>query len=340
MRKTMLPLAVLAMAMAGAGAAKAQTTLFFDDFSGPESEEAYDVVEFKPAEAEAGIRHEYAFGPNPDTFFDGDYGFFGLPPAPRTEDESTLGLWTYVNMLGGEADGLNFYTKESYAGNLRVTVDVFMRWGGSGSTEYMGLGLFHSGDVFNNFEQALDGSDVLGAGGDGYVFWMNTDGDCADCDYLFTKYMPGVSIQPGDSDADPPDPYFTECGTWNFEDPEELPGLSTTCLIDAVDSPLFTGIYPEEGRLGHASGSVAGSPANDWTTVTIEYIDGGFSIYLDGTLVHTYMDSERTYTSGKVMLAWEDPFNSLGVEQMGWFDNLLIEQLDSETDVKNWQILP
>lgn len=319
----------------------AQTVLFSDDFSTPDSESAYTMLEAGPAfDPDLGLRHEFAFGPNPDTFFDGDYGFFGLPPAPNTTDDSTMGLWTYVNIEGASADGINFFTVDDFSGNIRVTVDVFMRFGGSGSTEYMGLGVYCSGDLFNNFEQALDGSDPLGEGGDGYVFWMNTDGDCADCDYLITEYTPGVSIQPGDSDPNPDtgfpgDPFFYECGTWEFENPE----FNTLCLLDSLVDPFFATIYPAEGRLGHAAGNIEGSPANDWTTVTMEHVDGTISVYLDGTLVHTYTDPDTTYTSGKIMLAWEDPFNSTGAEQMGWFDNLLIEQLDADTDVNNWNLL-
>ncbi|MBI1390247.1 MAG: DUF1080 domain-containing protein [bacterium] len=324
-----------ALILAASGIASAQNVLFFDDFNTPDSKANWEIKENMPRLDPAGVRHDYAFGVEPtETGIDGEYSFFDIPEAPRSSDTNGTGLWMAVQLLGGENDGLNFYTKDTFTGNIRVTVDVFMRWGGSGSTEYMGLGIFHSGDQFNNFEQALDGGDTLGSGGDGYIFWMDTDGDCGDCDYLFSKYVPGISIQPGDSDADPPSPFGWGCGDWNFSNSD----YNDICLIDKDADPLFAEIFPAEGRLGHANGNVEGAPANDWATVMMEYIDGTITVYLNGVLVHTYNDPDKTYTSGKIMLAWEDPFTSLGSEQMGWFDNFEVVQLESSA-ITDWSVL-
>lgn len=308
--------------------------IFEETFDTEASADNFMIVEALPAEDPAlGIRHEYAFaGP------DGDTSLWGIDiPAPNTTDGSTSTLWAYVQLLGeGTGDGINFYTNEDFSGNISVTVDVFMRWNGSGSTEYMALGLFCSGDEFNNFEQIFDGADGLGSGGDGYVWWMNTDGDCASCDYMISKFTPGVSIQEGTGEPPtaetPGDPYAFECGSWTTDD--EL--FVNFCLLDSLNIPIFAEIYPAEGRAGLFNGNVEGAPTNDWTTVNMTYVDGTITVSLDGTVVHTYTDEAMTYTEGKVLLAWEDPFSSIGLEQMGFFDNLVVEQLD--TPVEGWEV--
>lgn len=300
--------------------ASAQEVLFTDGFESDASLENWTLVEADYGEE---------FPPDFDHFFETfDYTTAGLPPAPNSPAGETSGLQVFVN-IGGfpspfNVDAVNFYTNEEYSGNIRVSADVWLNWSSGGTTEYFGLGIFQSGDFIMNINQAFE-DDTIGVGGDGYYFTMNGDGDSGNTtgDFAFSEFTPNTFIRSA-----------TMCGEWMFEDPANDPfncivGVNSTDRATA--DPLWQNIFPENGNAALAS------PGNQWVTVTMEYINGTINTYLQGTLVHSYTDEDMTYTSGRVVWAYEDVFGSNG-EDRQWLviDNFVVEQLD--TEVSQWDL--
>lgn len=317
--------------------ADSQDVIFFDDFSDETSLESWDIVEpqylgLDPEAAgyEADLDHFWLFV---------NYTNLGIPPSPYAEEsDSTLGLQIYVNIGSYSApfntDAVNFYTKESFSGNIRVSADVWLNYvpGTSGTTEHFGLGLYQSGDYLLNFRQVF-GIDHLGVGGDGYFFMMDSDGDSGStsADYLFTRFIPNEFIM--DASA---------CGEWQFlgvdEGFEELAPDPFHCRQsvqsgnrEAADR-LWKELFPADPPADLAT------PGNRWVNVVMEYIDGTITVLLNGTPVHIYTDEDRMYTSGRAMFSWEDIFPSNG-EDRSWLliDRFWVEQLE-DTPVSEWTV--
>lgn len=302
-----------------ASAAVAQEVLFSDGFDGPESETAYEIKTFELAEDPDGFQHFWEFV---------NYAGLGLPAAPGSEDGSTSGIQIFVNVGGfNAADVVNFYTADSFSGNIRASVDVYMNFvpETSGTTEFFGMGLYPSGDYLINWEGLVyspDGNDLPNQS-DGYFFAMNGDGDSGSRgDYLFTEGFPD-----GAAGAD-----FL-CGTWEAQIPETISDCRVLIETNSENNdPFFAELFPA------GEGQHIGSPGNRWVTVAMEYINGVVYTYLNGVLAHTYDDPDDTYTSGKVLLSYEDAFTSNGEgNTFVVLDNFVVEQLD--TPVGDWSIM-
>lgn len=299
----------------------AQTVVLTEAFDDQSFEDTFDIVPFMNPDDPDGFEHFWEIN---------DYGSAGIPAAPSSTDGSTTGLEVFVNVGGlGTADVVNFYTKESYTGNIRVSVDVYLNFvpDTSGTTENFDLGIFHAGDKpisWEGFVYAPTGNDLPSIS-DGYFFSMNSDGDSGSRgDIFFSEGFPNGS--PGSG---------FQCGSYPVTVPEiisDCRAIIPTNIEDGND-PFFIDLFPA------GDGVNIGSPGNRWVTAVMEYVDGTVTVSLNGVVVHTYTDPDTTFTEGKVMIGHEDPFGSNGESRSyAIWDNFKVEQLEAGTYVRNWSI--
>ncbi len=297
-----------------------QTVLFTDGFDSADSENNFDILVYENPEDPDGFQHFWEFV---------DYSDMGISPAPNSTDGSTTGVQVYANVGGyNTADVINFYTSEEFSGNIRASVDVYMNFipETSGTTENFNFGIYQSGDLvvsWEGFVYAPDSND-LPSQSDGYFFSMNSDGDSGSRgDYLFTEGFPEGSAGANFS-----------CGEWAVADPAAISDCRVLLESNGENNDaLFAELFP-----GDAADHFIGSPGNRWVTVSMEYVDGTVTVFLNGVQVHTYTDPDMTYTSGRVLIAHEDPFGSNG-EDRAWalWDNFVVEQLET-SEVNTWSL--
>ncbi|MBZ0256891.1 hypothetical protein K8I31_12570, partial [bacterium] len=159
------------------------------------------------------------------------------------------------------------------------------------------------------------------------------------------------------SDVD--DSTASDCGTWFIETPTEdcaIPGDGEDDGVPRPYNDLFSVIF-----FFNKSSIYVGGSANYWVEFRMDYIDGVVTVYLkseitddleywkgeypwlqtteDGFVkVVEYDDPDDTYTSGKIMLGYEDSFDSRFTStQFGLFDNLKVVSLGG-SDVESWSV--
>lgn len=132
-------LSIVSTALALAGTLPAQE-LFSDDFNSDSS--ADYTVNISSDDTEV----EFAF----------DYSTLGIPVAPNTTDASTLGLKLAGNLVEpAEAEAVTLATIMQFTGDFSVSFDGWMNangpfpGGGSGSTEFITMGLGSDGITVN-----------------------------------------------------------------------------------------------------------------------------------------------------------------------------------------------
>ncbi|MFV2069661.1 MAG: PEP-CTERM sorting domain-containing protein [Pirellulales bacterium] len=120
--------------------------LFFDDFNADSSAD-YSIVSTSDD-----VEINFAF----------DYSTLGIPKAPNTQDDSTLGLQMKANIddptgTGSDVrEALTLHTNEQFSGSLLIKFDMWinangpMPLGGRGSTEFVTVGVGGDGATVND----------------------------------------------------------------------------------------------------------------------------------------------------------------------------------------------
>jgi len=179
------------------------------------------------------------------------------------------------------AAALNLYPiGQNFSGNFALKFDMFLDIvSGASSTEYALFGINHSGNLTNWWRS---GGVPAGWNFDGIFYEIETDAQAN------TNFM-------------------------NFSSPNL--GNNPTPLSLAVNSTSFTGAFKSPPW------AVSGSPAMNitsntpvWSDVELRKVDNVITLRINKTLIMTYTKT-TPYTSGNVMLGYEDAFDSVGLVQ-------------------------
>lgn len=282
----------------------AETVLFSDNFNTDSS--ANWTLRFSDTNSpavedySAMFAYDYGTGANP------------IPPAPHSTGGDTLGLLLTVNKNDGSAiaAGLNAYPNgQSFSGNYALRADMYVvQNGSSGTTEYAMLGINHSGNATNWFRNSGTGVPAGLASYDGIWAYIEADG-AALGDYV-------LNTGPAQ-------------GTLN--DPTVLASRSASTLTGVFHQPPFT------------SGSGAGAPGNTLTSLTPSWCDVEMSqigkvvtLKINNTVIMSTTVT-NAYTSGNVMLGYDDAYDSIGGGGGGYviFDNVRVVSLGSGIQITN-----
>ena len=221
-----------------------------------------------------------------------DYSALAVPPAPHnTDPTSTKGLYMTVNKNDAIAASaaLNFYPNgQSFSGNYALRFDMFLIENDTASTtEYALFGLNHSGtktNWFRNSTTTFVGVDATGWNFDGVFYDAESDG--ADLGQYVGYSSPTTA------------------------------GINPTPITPGVGAEALTGVFKSPpwtvGSIGGgASANVYGSATPIWADVELRQVNGVISWYINHTLVFAYTNTTG-YTSGNIMLGYEDGFDSVG----------------------------
>jgi hypothetical protein len=214
-------------------------------------------------------------------FFAFDYSGQGIPPAPHGSGD-TLGLFLSVNKdATPTAAALNLYpVGQNFSGNFALKFDMFLDiLPGGSSTEYALFGINHSGTKTNWWRS---GGVPDGWSFDGIFYAIETDAQSV--------------------------PNFV-----NYSSPTA--NNNPTALTAGVNSSAFTTAFKSPPWV------VAGSPAMCtssntpvWSDVELSKIGDQITLRINKTTIFSYTNT-TPYTSGNIMLGYEDAFDSTGPAQ-------------------------
>ncbi|MEZ6015563.1 MAG: hypothetical protein R3F49_10645 [Planctomycetota bacterium] len=226
-----------------------------------------------------------------------DYVAAGVPLAPRSSVGDVGGLKLTCNDTVGAVDSVScIHNTFVSAPHYRLTVDVWMNFvGATGTTEHGHIGVGSNGLVHNQYSSPTSGS--------GSFLAFTGDGGSAS-DYRWYRDL--ANLPPNELDS----------GLMPTTDPSYLGHGGN------ASDPFYQGLFPSPPA------TIAGSPGNIWTTVTID-VDAttGFIDYsFDGTLVFhgTFAGS----LDGQITLGLADIFSSFsGPTNFTLYDNLVVETI-------------
>lgn len=232
----------------------------------------------------------------------------GIANAPNGDN---IVLRTAVNIVSPAAvEAVNAYLDGgsiSLPANYTVQVDVYLAYpyGGSGTTEHAGVGLFGSGTKINS----LRAYTPLPSDTDGLAFGYNSDDD-----EIFSAFFLTEGSATGQTDV----------GTWAGSDP--TPGGQR---------------YPEYAALFSIPTNADGNQlfGNQWATIAVSYMNGMVTCKINGDTYVTYTPSGSP--SGKIFLLHTDPFSSVASDANAsfcLFDHLVITEPPAEQAAKNWEV--
>jgi hypothetical protein len=229
-----------------------------------------------------------------------DYSSQSIPPAPHGNG-STVGLFLTVNKdpnTAPVAAALNLYPiGQNFSGNYAIRCDMWLNIvpGLGNTTEYALLGLNHSGTKTNWWRS---GGVPAGWTFDGVFYEIETDSQAN------TNYQNFSSP----TLATPPNPTSLSVGT------------NAIGFANILKSPPYV---------------VAGSPAeNDtnkaacvWAEVELSQINNVQTLRINNSRIFSYTNG-TPYTSGNIMLGYEDAFDSVGdIHTYVVYDNLRVISL-------------
>ncbi len=235
----------------------------------------------------------------------------GLPPAPHAGTE-TMGLLMSVNKLDGTlaAAGVNAYLNgQDFTGNYALRFDMYLMQNASlGTTENALFGINHDGTKTNWYSNAT-----------------NNVPSTSEYDGVWASVVADASSLPGDPRARDYQ-IFTAPGV-------TLGGLFGPTLAASRESPSFADVFH---RPPWSPGSAAGSPGNSptsatpsWAQVELRQVNGIVTLTINNTNILSYTNSTAS-THGKIMLGYDDAYNSIGSGGGGFvvYDNLRVVRLE------------
>jgi hypothetical protein len=228
-----------------------------------------------------------------------DYSTRSIPSAPRSVGGTTRGLMMEANTVAGPADasGICAYPiGQNFAGDFKLTWDMYISWDSGGSTEHVCAGINHGGTKLN--ASAEVGSDT-----DGVYVAAASDGDVAPGSTSLDGSIKDYNAYWGNNGAAP-----------------------TRRALSQWDNgqSLFSGLFPSV--TGDPVGaSVTGSPGRQWVTGEIEQFDGVVTWRLDGEVI--YEDANASgFDAGTIMLGFFDHFSGQNTTGNSFviFDNVSV----------------
>ena len=229
-----------------------------------------------------------------------DYSVFGIPASPHGGGDTT-GLFMTVNKNDQTpvAAALNAYPKlKTFSGNFAVRFDMSLNISASGSaTEYAMVGINHSGTKTN---------------------WWRSGGipGGGDFDGIFYTIESDAGALPNFANYSSP----TTAGN----NPTNFVRANSSSFTQAFKAPPF---------------AIAGSPAVNrtnavqgpyWADVELSQIGSLITLRINKQAILSYTNG-TSYSSGDIMLGYEDAFDSIGDAQGNFvfYDNLRVISLTS-----------
>jgi hypothetical protein len=216
----------------------------------------------------------------------------GVGPIAAAPSGATKALRVTVNKNVANNAGVNLYpTNITVSGDyaLRFNMNVIVDTAG-GTTQGPLFGINHDGTQTNWWA----GSGVVAGGpwaSDGIWYWISADGGAGAGDYLLHTGLGGVLPNTG---------WTRPIGAGLLD--------NFTQVFKGPPAP-YSG-YGGPGLVANDPPALGGNNAN-WTDVEIKQIGRRVNMYLNKILVLTYSNS-TTFTGGRPMLGYSDPFNSVG----------------------------
>ena len=215
-----------------------------------------------------------------------DYSGVLIPPAPHSGSD-THGLYLTVNKLDTipASAALNLYPNgQSFSGNYALRFDMcLIENSTSGQTEYALFGINHSGTKTNWFRSSatgFTGVDPVGWSFDGLFYDVESDG--ADLGEYVGYSSPSTA-------GHNPTPITA--------------GVTAETMAPVFKAPPWT-------RAGTAA-NLYGSTTATWADVELRQVNGVIYWSINHSLVFAYTNT-TSYTSGNIMLGYEDGFDSIG----------------------------
>jgi len=236
-----------------------------------------------------------------------------IPPAPHSFGGTTKGLCLTVNKdpafpngssTGGNAAAVNLYPiGQFFSGSFALKFDLWLDWTNfATSTEHALFGINHSGLLTNRVSQT---------GSDGLFFAVDGDGGIVATSLStrdFAAYLGGGALAP----------ILLTTNNTTFG-PAPLLGSR----FDNLDNG-FTNLFPPKFITGYPS-TPQGSAGLGWVSVEVRQVDTLLTWLLNDVIVAQYTNG-FPYTSGNLMIGYNDQFASLGdTNNFAIIDNLRVE---------------
>ena len=221
--------------------------------------------------------------PDSNVDFNFPYTSFGIPAAPHGGGN---GLWMNVNKIApASAAALNFYPNgQNFSGNFALRFDMFLSvpLPNGSATEFCLAGINHTGTKTNWWRS---GGVPAGAAFDGLFAAIETDGQSAPSYALYSS--PTVA-----------------------NNPTLLTSQTPTAVATAFKSPPW-GVVGTPAN-GNAPSGVFATPA--WTDVELTQVGSIVTLKINNTVTYSYSNT-TAFTSGNIMLGYNDAFDSVSPEQ-------------------------
>jgi hypothetical protein len=236
---------------------------------------------------------------------------FGIPPAPHASSE-TLGLFMSVNKLDltDAAAGVNAYLNgQDFSGNYAVRFDMYLMQNNTATlkTENSIFGINHDGTKTNWYSNATNNVPIT-----------------SDYDGIWASVVADASLLPGSPRARAYQ-IFTAPGV-------SLGGLFGPTLASGREASTLASVFH---RPPWTSADGPGSPSNatdsetpSWAQVELRQVNGVVTLSINNTDILSYTNTTAS-THGKVMLGYDDSFNSTGSGGGGFviYDNFRVVRL-------------
>ncbi len=256
------------------------------------------------------------FGYDVTTDPTGTYGTVGLPPNGASK---VLRLTCNKLFNPGSAAGVNVYlTNQAFSGDYAVRFNMNLIQGSASaySTEGVLFGINHGGAQSNWF---YGSGPLFGGpwGSDGIWYWVSADPGGASAGDFVEFTGTGGSL---------PNAGWAQLGSqaWTtFQNAFKVPDVYTT-------------VEGTAGGVPANSSSLLGLANTNWADVEIKQVKNVVTLTIDKTRIFTYTNT-TTFTSGYLMLGYNDPYGGTGGASVGnpdaaaYFSNLRVVRLTGPT---------
>lgn len=286
-------------------AAQTSNLLFEDDF---DSDTSSDWLVFRGS-ASGGVDTTAAFSY--------DYSADGIPPASRSLGGTTRGLKLTANndFLPGEAAGISLYPEgQHFSGNYRLTADLWLNIPDVGTTEFINLGINHTGTRVNYTANNVEGTSSITNATESDGLWFSLSGD-GDALRDYRSYI-AAATEPILLNAHPD--YGTCAAGFPFNATDD------TCADNGNFQEPYLSWFasPPYNFLGVPAGG-------QWAIAEIEQLDGTVTWRINGHVILTRAHLSG-FTAGNIMLGYMDPYDSIASPadaSFGLIDNVKVEQI-------------
>jgi len=266
-----------------------------------------------------------AYLPDNDAVFSYDYNSDGIPPAPHTTNATTLGLKIRSHFTGVVSNGISMSPIGLVLTNdYRLRFDAWLNFngpapaGGTGSTEFMSVGMGVSEDRTNVVGSTSGTAHIqlVNLPGSSVIFAVDGDGGFAEATGDFMVYTNGrpvalnTNVFPGNS-RDNLGAYYAEFG-------------------DVVIPSAQTALFPAS----QTGASAVGALAFAWHDVIATKVGNTYTLDIDGLRIANINYATPVVGSNFSVGYFDQNASIAAVPQMNAaiIDNLIVEKLPPSTN--------